>query len=1020
MSFQAAFTRILFLTSVLIISQISVAQSIGGCDNYTPTEGQTVTCSASVTPAATSGVQTATTTSNNNITVNVLSGTTLSINGAPIGIGSGSTVNNYGVLNSRSFFNGYGMSSGANSRSQAGGSTLSNFSSGQIVTAGGNSDGMYIVAGNAGSRSNTILNAGSIQTSGANAIGTHINSGANSSAIQNTITNSGSITTSGASSFGIRLQSAQAMGSIVNTGTVTTSGLDADGISVRNTGNVIEINNSGTIRVQGAARGISIFGAAAIVNSGTINAPSEAIFFDSASSNNAANSLTILSGSVIEGGIRFNTNNLQEKLIFNNYVNSNFNNAMTGLNIIEATGSSQVEMNSASALSLGSGTINVSNDARLTISSSVTDISAPFTPKQTSINKIGNGLLTLNGMNTFTGGVELTSGTLALGNNQALGTGVLTMQANTTLQANINVSANNPITLNGQSTINTNGQTVNLSGVISGLGGLNKIGNSVLELSAANTYTGNTTVSTGTLLLSGSLRSNTTVLSGATLQGSGTINGNVSNFGVIQPSNTGNPTNFTIAGSYTSTGGVFVTKLYDAQPNLIADTLTISGPNSTTTGATQIGLINTQLLGNPTSGDGILLIDTKAGATTGSNSFYYAGRIAIGAYEYRVIQGGASSPNNWYLRADNSASIEAAAEYGNSPVQDYNPNGQTQQVAPVIVPVTVPITPEPSQRIEVANYTSIPSLARLYMLSTVESFDQRRNDLAQANGALGISQSKTSWGRVLGKAGELRSDDRNQGPGLNARTFAIQLGSDWYKNETEDGAKTFIGPYITLGQASGNTYNSNGSFGTGNVLLRGYSLGLNATHITAQGLYVDSILQVTRLGGVRANSILGTSINTTGWDLTGSVETGWKLSVSDRVSLTPQAQLIYNNTQLNNTADIYANIGIPNDSSLTGRIGIKVAYDNISKGGTDSQAWLRLSGLSTLAGRNAQIAFQDPNGVSNVAFNAQLPANWMSVDAGLNIKLSKSSQLSFSLGYDTSMTNAYKGGYGQIGLQVAF
>jgi outer membrane autotransporter protein len=883
---------------------------------------------------------------------------------------------------------------------------------------------MYIVAGNAGSRSNTILNAGSIQTSGANAIGTHINSGATSSAIQNTITNSGSITTTGSSSFGIRLQSVQAMGSIINSGTITTSGLGADGISVRNTSNVIEINNSGSIRVQGAARGISIFGAAAIVNSGTISAPSEAIYFDSDSSNNAANSLTILSGSVIEGGIRFNTNNLQEKLIFSNYVSANFNNAITGVNIIEATGSSQVEMNSTSALSLGSGTINVSNDASLTISSSISDITAPFTPKQTSINKTGNGLFTLNGVNTFTGGIELTSGTLALGNNQALGTGTLTMQANTTLQANVDISANNPITLNGPSTINTNGQTVSLSGVMSGLGGFNKIGNSVLELSAANTYTGNTTVSTGTLLLSGSLRSNTSVLSGATLQGGGTINGNVSNFGVIQPSVTGNPTNFTIAGSYTSTGGVFVTNLYDSQPNLIADTLTISGLGSTTTGATQIGLNNIQLLGKPTAGDGILLINTQAGAITGSNSFYYPGRIVAGAYEYRVIQGGASAPNNWYLRADNSASIGTAAEYGNTPVQDYNANGQTQQavpqVVPVIVPVTVPITPESSQRIEVANYTSMPSLARLYMLSTVESFDQRRNDLAQANGALGIRQSKTSWGRVLGKAGELRSDDRNQGPGLNARTFAIQLGSDWYKNETGDGAKTFIGPFITLGQASGNTYNSIGSFGTGNVLLRGYSLGLNATHITVQGLYVDSMLQATRLSGVRANSILGTSINTTGWGLTASVETGWKLRVSERVSLTPQAQLIYNNTQLNDTEDLYANIGIPNDSSLTGRIGIKVAYDNISESGTDSQAWLRLSGLSTLAGRNAQIAFQDPNGVSNVAFNAQLPANWMSVDVGLNVKLSKSSQLSFLLGYDTSVTNAYKGGYGQIGLQVAF
>jgi hypothetical protein len=73
-----------------------------------------------------------------------------------------------------------------------------------------------------------------------------------------------------------------------------------------------------------------------------------------------------------------------------------------------------------------------------------------------------------------------------------------------------------------------------------------------------------------------------------------------------------------------------------------------------------------------------------------------------------------------------------------------------------------------------------------------------------------------------------------------------------------------------------------------------------------------------------------------------------------------------------------------------------------------------------LSGRNSQIFFQSPSGNSNIAFNAQTPANWLSLDAGLNVALSKSSQLNFTVGYDTSVTNAYRGGYGQIGIQVVF
>jgi autotransporter-associated beta strand protein len=69
-------------------------------------------------------------------------------------------------------------------------------------------------------------------------------------------------------------------------------------------------------------------------------------------------------------------------------------------------------------------------------------------------------------------------------------------------------------------------------------GGLIKNGVGTLTLSAANTYTGPTVVSNGTLLVSGSLSTNTvTVATGATLSGAGTINGAVTiqGGGTLQP-----------------------------------------------------------------------------------------------------------------------------------------------------------------------------------------------------------------------------------------------------------------------------------------------------------------------------------------------------------------------------------------------------------------------------------------------------------------------------------------------------
>jgi fibronectin-binding autotransporter adhesin len=163
------------------------------------------------------------------------------------------------------------------------------------------------------------------------------------------------------------------------------------------------------------------------------------------------------------------------------------------------------------------------------------------------VTKVGAGTLVVSGTNTYTGGTNLNAGTITVANNSALGTGTLTMAAGTALSwlSGNNYTVGNGIALTGDpSFAPPAGTTQTLTGVISdgsSPGTLEMLGPGTLILTAANTYTGGTTISAGTLQLgnggtSGSVVGNVTdngtlafnrsdtLTFGGVISGSGAVN----------------------------------------------------------------------------------------------------------------------------------------------------------------------------------------------------------------------------------------------------------------------------------------------------------------------------------------------------------------------------------------------------------------------------------------------------------------------------------------------------------------
>jgi autotransporter-associated beta strand protein len=107
-------------------------------------------------------------------------------------------------------------------------------------------------------------------------------------------------------------------------------------------------------------------------------------------------------------------------------------------------------------------------------------------------------------------------------------------------------------------------------------GGITKLGAGRMVLNGANTYTGDTSVSNGVLVINGSVTSRVIVGNGGTLGGAGTINGNVTVLAgaVLSPGT--NLGRLTINGSLTLAGTTVMELNKSLSPT--NDSVTVSGP----------------------------------------------------------------------------------------------------------------------------------------------------------------------------------------------------------------------------------------------------------------------------------------------------------------------------------------------------------------------------------------------------------------------------------------------------------
>ena len=236
----------------------------------------------------------------------------------------------------------------------------------------------------------------------------------------------------------------------------------------------------------------------------------------------------------------------------------------------------------------------------------------------------GNDNQILTGNNTFSGGITVAGGMLTLGSNTAAGTGSIITTGSVIGYLN-GVNSAAPIIINSNTTqLEVNGtDAAEQSGVISQSGGtrpLEKIGAGTLTLSAANTYTGTTTITSGTLNVVGSLASNAMVVQdGAALQIDGAA---LLDTASVTLNGTGN---------LSLTGNEQIGSLASASNT----STVVLGTNVLTTG----GAANTSFAGSITGSGGLTKEGNGTFSLTGANTYTGTTTVNAGILD---LQGGAS------------------------------------------------------------------------------------------------------------------------------------------------------------------------------------------------------------------------------------------------------------------------------------------------------------------------------------------------------------------------------------------
>ncbi|HAK1706508.1 TPA: fibronectin-binding autotransporter adhesin ShdA [Salmonella enterica] len=541
---------------------------------------------------------------------------------------------------------------------------------------------------------------------------------------------------------------------------------------------------------------------------------------------------------------------------------------------------------------------------------------------------------------------------------------------------------------------------------------LTKLGAGKLTLSGANTYSGDTNVQEGTLWLSGDgsigevgSQQAVNVASDATFGGSNgtTVNGKVTNEGTLvfgnseetgaiftlngdlinmgtmtSGSSSSTPGNtLYVDGNYTGNGGSLYLNTVLGDDDSATDKLVITGDASGTTDLYINGIGD----GAQTT-NGIEVVDV--GGVSTSDAFVLKNEVNASLYTYRLYWN--ESDNDWYL-ASKAQSDDDDSGGDDSDVTPSDGGDDGGNVTPPddggdggnVTPPDDGGDVAPQYRADIGAYMGNQWMARNLQMQTL--YDREGSQYRNADGSV--------WARF--NAGKAESEAVSGNIDMDSNYSQFQLGGDIlaWGNGQQSVTVGVMASYINADTDSTGNRGADGSQFTSSGNVDGYNLGVYATWFadaqTHSGAYVDSWYQY----GFYNNSVESGDAGSESYDSTAnavSLETGYRydiaLSNGNTVSLTPQAQVVWQNYSADSVKDNYGTrIDGQDGDSWTTRLGLRVDGKLYKGSRTVIQPFAEANWLHT--SDDVSVSFDD------ATVKQDLPANRAELKVGLQADIDK-------------------------------